>query len=162
MKAPIVSRKHIVNHSQFTVASATVLAQTVITSVAVGNVSSAIEVIEGNMVKAVYLERWLLGDDVTQSTFILIVEKVMANQAAPSFTNMTTLDAYPNKKNILYTTQGVVGSNVTNPIPVIRQWIKIPKGKQRFGLNDKLRVVVAAIGANDLVGCGLSIYKSYS
>ncbi len=163
MRAPIVSRKHIVQHTQFTVASTAVASFIDIQGVAVQNVNTAQEVIEGSVVKAIYIEIWLITSEATPpgATFVMIVEKANASTSLPGFTNMTTLDAYPNKKNILYTTQGLVALNAGNPSPLLRQWIKIPKGKQRFGLDDRLRINIAAIGANDLVGCGLSIFKSY-
>ncbi len=161
MKAPIVSRKHIVQHTQFIVPSSGVTVHTDAFGLAVQNVNAAFEVIEGSVIKAIYVEIWLLGNEPGQSTFVLIVEKAPSGVADPLIANMTTLDAYDNKKNILFTSQGVIGENSANPTPVVRQWIKIPKGKQRFGLQDRFRVCIAAIGVADLVGCGVSIYKSY-
>ncbi len=164
MRAPIVSRKHIVQHTQFVVASAAVTTFDDIHAVAIQDVNTAAEVVEGSVIKAVYVEMWLTSNTSVEpaGSLVMIVEKSQSANIEPSFTNMTTLDAYENKKNILYTTQGIVGSNTANPVPFIRQWIKIPKSKQRFGLQDKLRIVVAAIGAEDLSGCGLTIYKSYT
>ncbi len=161
MRAPIVSRKHIVQHTQNVVASSAVTTNVPIRGVAVQDVSAAFELIEGSVVKAVYVERWICGDQANITSFVLIVEKVPAGAAPPTFTQMTTLDAYPNKKNILYTTMGIVSNDTANPTPVLRNWIKIPKGKQRFGLEDELRISVAGIGAEALVQCGLVIYKSY-
>ncbi len=162
MRAPIVSRKHIVQKSEFSVVSASVTSQIIVRSVAIQDVDILTEVQEGSVIKAVYIEMWLLGKGAIQSTFVVILEKVPAGAAAPTFTQMTTLDAYPNKKNILFTSQGLVGDLDSNPTPVLRQWLKIPKGKQRFGLEDELRLNIAALGANDLNGCGLFIYKSYT
>ncbi len=164
MKAPIVSRKHIIQHTQFTLASGVVRTDDDVHAVAPNAVNTAFEVVEGSVLKAVYVERWLNGDSSVEPgpSFVLIVEKSQSANVEPSFTNMTTLDNYENKKNILYTTQGILSSNTGNPTPVVRQWIKIPKSKQRFGLQDKLRVVIAAIGAETLNGCGLTIYKSYT
>ncbi len=150
-------------NSQFTVASASVTNHTLISAVAVQDVNSAVEVTEGHLVKAIWIERWIVGDAASESpSFVSIVAKVPAEATLPTFTNMTTLDAYPNKKNILYTTQGLIAQANDNPTPIIRQWIKIPKGKQRFGLGDKLVVSIAAIGSPGLIGCGIGIYKSYS
>ncbi len=71
------------------------------------------------------------------------------------------LGAYPNKKNILYTTQGILAdANDGGPtIPLIRGWIKIPKGKQRMGLDDRIVVNITAVGALRL--CGISTFKEY-
>ncbi len=92
----------------------------------------------------------------------MTIEKAVSGIIAPTFTNMTTLDSYANKKNVLFTTQGILGENSANPTPVFRGWIKIPRGKQRFGLDDRLRLNIAAIGAADIIGCGLTVYKSYN
>ncbi len=162
MRAPIVSRKHIVQHTQFTIPSGTVTTHDDVHAVAAQNVDTAFEIEEGSLVKAVFIEMWLLSDANTVDSLVLMVEKSQSANVAPSFTNMTTLDAYENKKNIFYTTQGLTAENGTgNPTPFIRQWIKIPKGKQRFGLQDKLRVNIAAIGVGAIEGCGLTIFKSY-
>ncbi len=161
MKAPIVSRKHIVQHTEFTVASAGVGILTEAEALAVQNVDAAHEIIEGSIVKAIYIEIWMSSNVTGGASFVAMVEK--APNAVPniSFSGMTTLDAYANKKNILYTTQGLVAGNGDNPTPIIRQWIKIPRGKQRFGLSDKFKVNIAAIGSNALLACGFSVYKSY-
>ncbi len=164
MKPVISSRKHVVQHTQFTVASAATINHIIVNAVETSAVNASHEVIEGTVIKAVYIERWLFTSEDTGvgASFVFIVEKVPADAADPTFTNMGLLDSYSNKKNILYTSQGLLGLASTNPTPVIRQWIKIPKGKQRFGLGDQLKITIAAIGANDVIGCGLAIYKGYS
>ncbi len=162
MRAPIQARKHYVQFTEFSIASAGVLTHNYVVAEPVQDVNSNAEVTEGSVVKAIFLEYWYRSGVTNGASFVLIVEKVVAEQANPSFTNMTTLDAYPNKKNILYCTQGLVAGSGDNPIPLLRQWFKIPKGKQRFGLGDRLRVTVAALGANSLTGCGFGTYKSYS
>ncbi len=161
MKAPIVSRKHIVQHTITQVATGTVNTKNPIQGRAVQDVNTASEVIEGSVVKAVYMEYWVVGTfDI--GSFVVIVEKAPAAIIMPSFTNMTTLDAYPNKKNILFTSQGLMAEADGNPTPVLRQWIKIPKGKQRFGLEDELRISFSSLGADDLQYCGFTLYKSYN
>ncbi len=164
MKPIISSRKHIVQHTQFTVASASVVTHIPISAVETSAVNASHEVIEGTVVKAVYIERWLFTSEDTGvgASFVFIVEKQPADAPDATFTNMGLLDSYPNKKNILFTSQGLLGLASTNPTPVLRDWIKIPKGKQRFGLGDKLKITIAAIGANDVIGCGLVIFKGYS
>ncbi len=163
MVRPVIkSTKHIVQHTQFTVASATVTGQKDVNSRVLLSVNTADDVIEGSVVKAVFVERWLLGAIAANHTsFVIICEK--AGGAVPdiTFAQMAALHNYPNKKNILWTSQGLLGDNQTNAVPIIRDWVRIPKGKQRFGLNDQFRVSIAAIGADDLFGCGVSIYKSY-
>ncbi len=162
MKSPINSRKHVVQHTQYAIASGATLAFSDCIGNAVQDVNNANEVIEGAVVKAIFVEHWILAGASSAGSFVAIVEKAPSGVGQPSFTNMTTLDAYPNKKNILLTTQGLVGTQDTNPIPIFRQWIKIPKGKQRIGLDDKIRIIIAAIGTEALAGCGLSVFKSYN
>ncbi len=162
MRAPIVSRKHYVQFTQFITSSASVTDHVIAQGVAIQNVNTASEVTEGSVVKAIFLEVWLLTNNTTAGTFVCAVMKSPVNSQAPTFSEMTTLDAFENKKNILFVSQGVLAPNGGNPTPVLRQWIKIPKGKQRIGLTDRLRVVIAAIGSQDTVGCAFYTYKSYS
>ncbi len=117
------------------------------------------EVVEGATVKAVYIELWIL-DTSNDGSFVITVSKVPILNTGPTFTNMNSLGTYVNKKNILYTTQGLSPNNgVGNPVPIIRQWIKIPKTKQRFGLGDSLVLTIANNGLNDLEYCGFTTYK---
>ncbi len=166
MRAPISSRKHYVQKTEFTVASATVTSHTVVEAVSMASVVGAEDVVEGSVIKAVFVEMWLLGNDVNRTSFILAVEKQVGNINNPTFSQMTSLDGYGNKKNILFTSQGLLaagsGSSAGNPTPILRQWIKVPKGKQRFGLLDRFKIHIATLGADDVVGCGLYVYKSYN
>ncbi len=163
MRAPIVSRKHLVQFTEFSVASLTVNCMVGVRAKAIASVDTNFEVVEGSVIKAIFAELWILGKHASsQSSFVVVVEKVPAGGAEPTISQMTTLDAYSNKKNILFTSQGLIAPATANPTPVLRQWIKIPKGKQRFGLEDEFRICIASIGANDLHGCGLQIYKSYT
>ncbi len=126
----------------------------------VANLENEIE--EGALVKAIYIELWLIGNTADQF-FTITVSKDPSGHAGSTFTEMTTLFTYDNKKNILYTTQGLAPNDgVGQPIPVIRQWFKIPKGKQRFGLGDKLRLAVASRGDGTITMCGFATYKEYS
>ncbi len=162
MRAPIASRKHYNQFTQFTVASGAVTTHVHAKGVKVGTIDTPSEVQEGGVIKAIYLEMWLLGKSTAATSFVMMLEKAGQNIGAPTLSEMSTLDAYQNKKNVFYTTQGLVGDATANPTPVVRQWFKIPKGKQRIGLDDLIRVNVAAIGADDLDGCAFGTYKSYS
>jgi len=162
MKAPIVSRKHYVQFTEFTIASGAVLGHTYVAAEPVVDVNVNFEVIEGSIIKSVFLEYWFRSSVTNGASFVLILEKIGQDLSGPSFSQIANLDAYPNKKNILYTTQGLVSGSGDNPIPLLRGWFKIPKGKQRFGLNDRLRITVGALGANGLTGCAFGTYKSYS
>ncbi len=57
-------------------------------------------------------------------------------------------------------TQGVFGDKFTNSVALVRQWFKIPKGKQRFGLGDQLFVTAQSTG-QDFQLCGFATYKEY-
>ena len=162
MKAPISTRKHYVQFTEFNVPSLTVTEQVHAKGTPVQTTNLASEVIEGSVVKAVFVELWLTTDGSESGTFVVIFEKANQDASAPSLSEMTTLDSYTNKKNILFTSQGILaGEGSGNPTPVLRQWIKIPKGKQRIGLDDQLRINIASIGAAQLVGCSFATYKEY-
>lgn len=157
---PIVSRKHIVQNSIFTVVLGAIAQLTPVVTVERTVANSNFEVAEGSIVKAVYCEFWITGDDTVASSFTITVEKVPGGAQTQSFAQSQALDAYPNKKNILYTTQGLAVPNTGSPVPILRQWIKIPKGKQRFGLGDVLRINFSAIH-DGITVCGIVIYKEY-
>ncbi len=125
-------------------------------------VTNTTDVVEGSIVKTVYVEMWLksfagAGEDVK---FQLVLEKLPINSDPITFAQMNNLMNYANKKNILYTSQGVLGDNSTQSIPITRQWHSIPKGKQRFGLGDELVLTISATSAT-LQRCGLCIFKEW-
>ena len=133
-----------------------------ITSVHVQDKDVAAEVVEGSVIKAIFIELWLQGDADTDTSFVVIVEKAMGTVIPPTFAEISLLNGYLNKKNVLFTSQGLLAEESgANPTPILRQWIKIPRGKQRFGLGDKLRLVVGNIGSSTIKGCTFATYKSY-
>ena len=128
-----------------------------------GTVANAVdEVIEGAVVKAVFFELWLIGS-VSDQHAIVTITKEQAGTVGPGFTNMVGLGAYLNKKNVLFTHQGLAGNDgISLPIPVLRGWIKIPKSKQRFGLGDRLVLAIASQGDASIFYCGFATYKEYT
>ncbi len=158
MKAPINSNKHYVQQSLATVlggaASAILIAQ------AVNAPTSATQVREGAVIKAVFVEMWVRSSELSPGTALLSIVKTVDLQT-PTFTDVTNLDAYTNKKNVLYHTQGLTNENSADAIPFVRMWQKVPKGKQRMGLGDSLFLVVASQAAIDNVICGFFVYKEY-
>lgn len=160
MRAPIVSTKHYVQHTLTQVPTGTVTTNEEIVSTNLPTVDAPNEVQEGAVVKAVYLEYWLIGT-FSLGSFVFILEKNQQNSQAPTISEMTTLFGYDNKKNILFTSQGLIAEDNQNPTPIVRGWFKIPKGKQRFGYRDKLRVSIASLSSEDLQFCGFATYKSY-
>lgn len=158
VRATINSEKHIVqigfNNTTVGATSQVDLVEPVVAP------SAAIEVRVGAVVKAIYVEMWFQGEAAISGTSILTLEKLQSGSVKPTPTQMLALHAYPNKKNIFFTQQGLTTDIDTNAVPVMRGWYKIPKGKQRFGLGDKLSIHM--LGQVDGFNfCGLAIYKEY-
>jgi len=165
MAAPINSIKHYVHRTALNVASGVLQNDVVVQSVVAPATANAFSVKEGSLVKAVFLELWAVGSGVAGSngTINASVEKVPASAPLMTFAQSVNLGAYPNKKNLLYVTQGNVSSTFTAPaIPFLRQWFSIPKGKQRMGLSDQIILNISSSGAGSLQVCGIYTYKEYT
>ena len=119
------------------------------------------QVAVGTVVKAIYCEVWINGDGAQPPTVTVTLEKLIGDSSFPDFASMANLNVYTNKKNILECHQGLVGDSNANPVPFFRHWVKIPKGKQRFGNGDKLVLTISAITEN-IEMCGLAIFKAYN
>ncbi len=162
MVRPIVhSIKHYVQQSIATVTGGAVLSETLVSSVAPEDVDVVSEVVEGSVIKAVYLELWVRAGSTTPSSGQMVVYKSQAGMAAPNATEMAALGEWDNKRNILYTTMGLFNDQDADAIVAFKGWIKIPKGKQRFALGDMLRWSFFA-NVVDLQVCGFATYKEYS
>ncbi len=160
MRAPIHSEKHYIQTSLTTVLAGAVLNVILIDAVAVKDKNTATEVIEGALVKAVYIELWIRGQDTSPGAVQAALIKA-PDRTTPTFTDIGALNNYTNKKNVLYFTQGLTNLNASDANPHFRGWFKLPKGKQRFGLGDRLIISVAAL-ALDVNICGFAIYKEYT
>ncbi len=164
MLAPINTVKHYVGQPNVTIALGTSTTFEIADVVAAPVDTNREKVSEGALVKSVHFEYWIVGGGaagvITQ--FVLTIEKSPSGAADPAFSDMLNLGGYKNKKNILYTTQGIVTSKQegTNPVPIIRDWLLIPKGKQRMGQADRLLVSIATVESS-LAFCGISTYKEY-
>ncbi len=120
------------------------------------------EVAEGNGVKAIYIELWLQNQGNLGES-IVTLSKDPEDGTGPSFAEMAALNGYLNKKNILFTHQGLTSNDgVSGPVAVMRNWFKVPKSKQRFGLGDKINLNVSNVSSNDLNRCGFALFKEYS
>ncbi len=163
MLAPIHTIKHFVARSN-TGTTPGGLANLVIAEAKVAPAAALTsDVLEGSIIKAVHVEMWCAHNSAVgnSSQITFIVEKVPAGQAAANATQLLNLQAYPNKKNIFYTFQGITPNTQTsNPIPLIRDWLLIPKGKQRMGFGDKL-VLSFTVVSETTQTCGMTIYKEY-
>ncbi len=164
MKAPIHSKKHINQISQSTVSQAAAVSSGFIQAIE-GAPSTPVHVAEGAIVKACYLEYWISQDSASVvGSYTICVSKDPGGNAGFSTSDMAALHDYSNKKNILFTAQGLLTPNDGGQVPVLRGWYKIPKGKQRMGLGDVVRIThrnnnSTAIDQNF---CGLAIYKEYT
>ncbi len=162
MRAPIHSKKHYVQQSRSQTATVSRTSIDIAIAAQIQDVNAVDEVLEGAIVKAVFIELWLL-DSSNDGSFIVNVAKFASGRGAMTFADSNALGTYDNKKNILYVTQGLSPNNgVGNPVPIIRQWIKIPRTKQRFGLGDALRITITNNGLNNLEFCGFFTYKEYT
>ncbi len=162
MLAPISSVKHYVQHPSFAIPASSVTTLEIVDVVAAGSTpSSTAEVNEGSIIKAVFIEAWMTANADESGEFAtVIVAKLPSGAPNPTSGDLSTLAAYANKKNIFWTFEGLVPPNSQNPIPISRQWIKIPKGKQRFGLGDKLVISISAAAQGNRY-CGFETYKEY-
>ncbi len=164
MKAPIHSRKHINQISQSTVGQAAVV-DTILFQSIEGHSTVPSHVLEGASVKACYVEFWVSQDSasvVGSYTVVLYINP--GNTPIITTAQMAALHDYPNKKNILFTGQGLLTPNDGGQVPVLRAWYKIPKGKQRFGLQTSLNLAIRNNNATaiDINLCGVAIFKEYT
>ncbi len=163
IRVPINTIKHYVQQENAQIATGNQRSIDVVDAVSQATAgANPQDVLEGSLVKAVFIESWVksfagAGEDVK---FQFILEKVPANQTAATFTQMNNLASYPNKKNVLYFSQGVLGDSTTASIPVVRNWFKIPKGKQRMGLADRIVIAISATAAT-IQNCGFTTYKEW-
>lgn len=124
---------------------------------------SANEVLEGAHVKAIWIELWVSNNVKTDNpSFSLMIVKLPGEAPIPTAVEVANPNTYPNKKNILFYSRGILGKDQT-AIPVLRQWLMIPKSKQRFGLGDELALIIhdSVGGSNGIYMCGTAIYKAY-
>ncbi len=164
MRPIIHSKKHVLQMSQFTIAQSAINTQVIAKAQeAISTTPDAVEV--GSSIKAVYVELWLGNASSTVvGSYTTILYKNPGGGLGASSTQLASLHDYDNKKNILFTSQALVPPTDGGQVQVMRGWYKIPKGKQRFGLNDKIELVTRNnnLTSVDVNGCGLAIYKEYS
>ncbi len=157
MKPTIHTEKHYSQKSVFAIASGAITNLTVLTAAEDATAVNAVRV--GSKISAVYVEMWLTSDDATQGSVICTLEKLEGGMTADmSAGNAGALTIYANKKNIFHTQMGLLGPNTQYPLAVIKGWFKIPKSKQRFGLNDRIKLNIFA-QSNGVSGCGFFLYK---
>ncbi len=164
MRPPINSKKHYVQISQSTVAQAAVVNENILVAIEAAPTTPQ-HVREGAVVKAVWIEFWLGQASATiVGSYTVIVYKDPGSGHTVTAAEMAALHDYTNKKNILYTSQALAPPTDGGLIPVLKQWIKIPKGKQRIGLNDKISLAIRnnTASAVDINYCGFSVFKEFT
>ncbi len=164
MRAPIHSKKHYVQISQGTTAQGAITNHLLVESLeATSSIPTTIE--EGAVVKAIYVEYWLGNASATAvGSYTVILVKNPGGNANPVTGDLAALHDYDNKKNILFTSQALVPPTDGGQVVVLRQWVKIPKGKQRFGLKDRLQLSARNNNpdAVDHNHCGFALFKEYT
>ncbi len=164
MKNPIHSKKHIVQISQATVGQGLIVTTNLVAA-AEAQSTTPDGVNEGATVKNCYVEFWVSQDSASVvGSYTVVLMKRPGGSASITTANMAALHDYQNKKNILFTAQGLLTPNDGGQIPVLRTWYKIPKGKSRFGLGDKLQLIIRNNNATaiDINLCGVAIFKEYT
>ncbi len=161
MRPVIKTKKHIFQISQSTVGQAAAVSSIFIEAKeGTGTTPEVVE--EGAIVKACYVEFWVSQDSASVvGSYTVILYKDPGGTNAATQTNIAALHDYTNKKNILFTAQGLLTPNDGGQVPVLRGWYKIPKGKQRFGLGDRMIVGIRNNNSTaiDINFCGVAIYK---
>ncbi len=162
MRAPIHSRKHYIQMSLSTVASVSLGGSNLIQAVAIQDVNVPAEIIEGAVIKAIYVELWTQGSANDVSEVVTLTK--IPEAGSMTYTESIALDSYTNKKNVLFVHQGLSSNDgISNPLRVMANWYKIPKGKQRFGLGDKLTLTVSNFSPTETLNfCGFAVFKEYT
>ncbi len=158
MRPVINTEKHIVQQSLAAIASGALLSIQFANAKQAPTATAATDVREGSKITAVYVEMWGTSDDTAAGTTIVTLEKRPSGLGVMTAAESASLDAYENKKNILNTMMGLIGPNTQYPMALVKGWFKIPKGKQRFGLADKLVLNIHA-QSNGMAVCGFALYK---
>jgi len=159
LRPRVKTKKHFFQKTLSTVTTASTNVTTFLTAVETTLANTAAEVAEGAIVTAFYAEIWVIGS-VSNQFFTAVIAKLPGGVGNVLQADLVDLFSYDNKKNILYTTQGLASNDgIAGPIPIFRQWFKVPKSKQRFGLGDKLQFAISSRGSDDIILCGFFMYK---
>ncbi len=164
MRPIIKSKKHVNQISQSTVTQGATVATVIVEALETTSLTPK-DVEEGAIVKACYVEYWVSQDSASVvGSYTVALYKLPGVGSTASAGDMAALHDWDNKKNILFTAQGLLTPNDGGQVPVLRGWYKIPKGKQRFGLKDRLVINIRNNNATaiDINFCGLAIYKEYT
>ncbi len=159
MRPRVHVEKHIVQRSLFTVAAGAIDNFVIADARQLPSATAPSEVREGCTISAVYIEMWIQSDDTALGSSIVTMEKLSGSGSGTmTAADSALLNGYDNKKGVLYTQQGLTPTSIQFPMATIKGWFKIPKGKQRFGLED--RIILNVHGqSNGLSACGFALFK---
>jgi len=161
LRPVIQSRKHYVQTSLSAIVGTNIVTL-LLSEAKEGQHTASTDVSEGAIVKAVYVEMWFENSANNLGSFTMIVYKNPGGANSPTSAEVAALHDYDNKKNILYSTQGILPPSLNFPMQGFKGWIKIPKGKQRQGLGDKIQITIRNNTTDDLNFCGLTVFKEYT
>jgi len=162
MRPVINSQKRIVQTSLTSISAPNVVNLVLAEAKQDPTASAPQDVAVGSVIKAIYCEFWFTGASAQPPTMTVFLAKYPGGVAQIDATQIQDLNSWNNKNNILEMHQGIIGDSNANPVPMFRHWIKIPKGKQRFGISDRLILSIKAIITDDVEVCGISIFKVYN
>jgi len=161
LKSPINSTKHYVQWTVTPVSVGTTVVEPIAVAIEATSANTSTEVRSGATVKAVYVELWVIGQSDSASGNVLVsFYKKPGVGVKITQAEHIALHTYDNKKNVMYHTQGITNDGVANATPFVRQWFKVPRGKQRMGLNDALQLAIST-EAEAVNYCGFATYKEY-
>ncbi len=158
MRPRVHTEKHIVQQSLAAIASGALTSIQFVNAKQDPTAAAATDVREGAIVSAIYIEMWGTSDDTAAGTTVVTLEKRPSALGVITAAKSAALDSYDNKKNIFHTMMGLVPTDIQYPMPLVKGWFKIPKGKQRFGIGDKLVLNILA-QSNGMSICGFATYK---
>ncbi len=159
MRPKIQTVKHYVQWTITPVSVGTTVTEIIANSLPRNDANTSVEVTEGSTISAVYVELWVIGQSDSASGNVLVsFYKKPGGESTMSQAEHVALFDYDNKRNVMYHTQGITNDGVANATPFVRQWFKIPKGKQRMGLKESLNLAIST-QAEAVNYCGFALYK---
>ncbi len=171
---PIVSRKAVVDDSGVvpgntsTVifsASANCLAQ----GVAAADITNVQEVTAGSKIFGFYLSLFAAYDTNQPAAAVPLIDWYIIYDKGNSMGTAFTATGLPvpgatgthnNKSKIIHEEKGLGGEKNDGYAMIFKGVVRVPRGMQRIGFEDRLRVVMRS--NDDIVYCAKAIYKWYS
>ncbi len=170
-KRPIDSRKNIVDSSGVIAALTNTIIQTSITTVDNPVISTVNEVKTGSTVGSIFYSIYFIseGGEITNEVplvdfyFIKVPGDIWSTFATAELPIPGATGSATNKRHILHTEKGLSGggnASLTGLPMIFKGVIRIPRGRQRMGFNDRFKVCARTNFATKF--CVQSIYKYYS